>query len=159
MKKLCLVLIFLGLAIIGIEKINDFTNTKTFYASLNPQKYYYKDILVVNEQTSPSSTGSNKTSWLFYGYCKSDKSKSGIRIPIDIVENEDYNFNRNEIAIWRINIVKDKIIYRRNNNIINSPFSYEMRQYWTTPLFMIAIIPALIFYLNIRRKEKNRLMI
>ena len=153
MKTLCLILIFLGLSIIGIEAINDFSKTKVFYASLNPEKNYSKDILVVNEKIPPSNSGSNKTSWVFYGYCKSDKLKSGITIPINIIESG--SLNTSQIPIWRINTVKDKILYRRQNNVINSPFSYEMRQYWATPLFMIAILPALFCYLNIRRKEEK----
>ena len=91
MKTICLILIFLGLSIIGIEAINDFSKTKIFYASLNPEKNYSKDILAVNEKIPPSNSGSNKTSWVFYGYCKSDKLKSGIAIPINIIESGSLN--------------------------------------------------------------------
>lgn len=149
MKTFCLILIFLGVSIIGIEIVNDFTKTKIFFATFNPQKYYHKDILVVNEKIPPMSSSSNKTSWIFYGYCKSDKLKSGITISKSIIENQ----NTTEIPIWRISSVKNKIIYRRKNNIINGPFSYEMRDYWITPIFMLAIIPALFYY--IKRKERK----
>ena len=115
MKTLCLTLILLGLTITGIEIVNDFSKTKIFYASFRPQKYYYRDVLLVNEEIPPMSSSSNKTSWLFYGYCKSDKLKSGIKISKSIIEKG--NFDVAEIPIWRINIVKNKIIYRRKNNI------------------------------------------
>ncbi len=151
MKTLCLILIFLGVSIIGIEIVNDFTKTKIFFASFNPQKYYHKDILVVNEKIPPMSSSSNKTSWIFYGYCKSDKLKSGITLSTSTVENQ----NTSEIPIWRISSVKNKIIYRRQDNIINSAFSYEMRDYWMTPIFMLAIIPALFYYIKIKRKERK----
>ncbi|WP_374172356.1 hypothetical protein [Flavobacterium tructae] len=153
MKTFCLILIFLGVSITGIEIANDFTKTKIFYASFNPQKYYHKDTLVVREKIPPMSSSSNKTSWIFYGYCKSDKLKSGITISQSIIENQ----NTTEIPIWRISSVKNKIIYRRKNNIINSPFSYEMRDYWFTPIFMLAAIPALFYYINIKRKERKKL--
>lgn len=153
MKTLCLIIFFLGLSIIGIETVNDFTKTKIFFASFNPQKYYHKDILVVNEKIPPMSSSSNKTYWIFYGYCKSDKLKIGITIPTSTVESQ----NTSEIQIWRISSIKNKIIYRGQYNIINSPFSYEMRDYWMTPIFMLPIIPALFYYIKIKRKErKNR---
>ncbi|MCC9019396.1 hypothetical protein [Flavobacterium lipolyticum] len=151
MKTFCLLLIFLGVSIIGIEIANDFTKTKIFYASFNPQKYYHKDILLVNETIPPMSSSSNKTSWIFYGYCKSDNLKSGITISKSIIENQ----NTSEIPIWRISSVKNKIIYRRKNDTINSPFSYEMRDYWSTPLFILAAISALFYYITIKRKEQK----
>lgn len=155
MKTLSLILIFLGLSILATEIVNDFYKTKIFYASLDPQKNYSQDTLLVNEETRPSSIGSNKTSWIFLGYCKSDQLKIGISIPMNIVATT--NFNRKKILIWRIKNVNDKIIYRRMDNKINSPFSYEMRQYWTSQLFMITTIPALFYYLIIRRKTKKKL--
>lgn len=151
MKTFCLILLFLGLAVTGIEALNDFTKTKIFFASFNPQKYYHKDILV-NEKTPPMSSGSNKTSWIFYGYCKSDKLKTGITISKSTVENQ----NTSEIPIWRISSVKNKIIYRRKDNIVNSPFSYEMRDYWMTPILILSIIPSLFGLINIRRKKRNK---
>ncbi|GIQ60068.1 hypothetical protein Flavo103_32040 [Flavobacterium collinsii] len=151
MKTFCLTLIFLGISILGIEIANDFTKTKIFYASFNPQKYYHKDILVVSEKIPPMNSSSNKTSWIFYGYCKSDKLKSGITISKSIIENQ----NTSQIPIWRISSVKNKIIYRRKNNIINSPFSYEMRDYWSTPIFILAAISAQFYYITIKRKERK----
>ncbi|WP_263360453.1 hypothetical protein [Flavobacterium collinsii] len=151
MKTFCLTLIFLGISILGIEIANDFTKTKIFYATFNPQKYYHKDILVVSEKIPPMNSSSNKTSWIFYGYCKSDKLKSGITISKSIIENQ----NTSQIPIWRISSVKNKIIYRRKNNIINSPFSYEMRDYWSTPIFILAAISALFYYITIKRKERK----
>ena len=156
MKTLSLILIFLGLSILATEIVNDFYKTKMFYASLDPQKNYSPDTLLVNEETRPSSIGSNKTTWIFHGYCKSDKLKIGISIPMNIVSAT--NFNRNKIPIWRIKNVNDRIIYRRIDNKIDSPFSYEMRQYWTSQLFMIATIPALFYYISIRRKTKKKLV-
>lgn len=155
MKTLSLILIFLGLSILATEVVNDFYKTKIFYASLNPEKNYSTDILIVNKETRPTNIGSNKTSWIFQGYCQSDKLKIGISIPINIVATT--NFSRTKIPVWRIKNVNDKIIYRRMDNKINSPFSYEMRQYWTSQLFMFATIPALFYYLNIRRKTKKKL--
>lgn len=155
MKTLSLILIFLGLSILATEVVNDFYKTKIFYASLDPQKNYSKDKLLVNDEIRPSNIWSNKTSWLFYGYCQSDQLKIGISIPMNIVASN--NFSRNKIPIWRINNVNNKIIYRRVDNKINSPFSYEMRQYWTSQLFMITTIPALFYYLIIRRKTKKKL--
>lgn len=152
MKTFCLILLFLGLAVTGIEIVNDFTKTKIFFASFNPQKYYHKDILVVNEKIPPMSSSSNKTSWIFYGYCKSDKLKSGITISKSTVENQ----NTSEIPIWRISSVKNKIMYRRKDNIINSPFSYEMRDYWMTPIFILSIVPSLFGFLNLKRKERKQ---
>ncbi|MBS7255852.1 hypothetical protein [Flavobacterium branchiicola] len=152
MKTLCLILIFLGLAITGIEIINDFEKTKTFYASLNPHKYYYKDILYINNKISPSSISSNKTSWIFQGLCKSDKLKTGISIPKNIVEERGY-FGENKISIWRIKIAKNVILYRRQNNTINSAFSYEMRNYWIGSLFIFMVTPAFICYIIIKRKQ------
>lgn len=154
MKILSLILIFLGLSILATEIVNDFYKTKIFYASFNPQKNYSKDTLLVNKETRPSNIGSNKTSWLFKGYCQSDKLKIGISIPMNIVATP--NFNRSKIAIWRIKNVNDRIIYRRMDNIINSTFSYEMRQYWTSQVFMITAIPALLYYLRTRRKTKKK---
>lgn len=155
MKTLSLILIFLGLSILATEIVNDFYKTKIFYASLDPQKNYLKDTLLVNEETRPSSIGSNKTSWIFQGYCKSDKLKIGISIPVNIVSGT--NFNRTKIPVWRIKNVNDRIIYRRIDNKINGLFSYEMRQYWTSQVFMIAAIPALFYYISIRRKTKKKL--
>ena len=155
MKTLSLILVFLGLSILATEVVNDFYKTKIFYASLDPQKNYSKDTLFVNEETRPSNIRSNKTSWIFHGYCQSDKLKIGIAIPMDIVAS--LNFNKNKIPIWRINNANDKILYRRMDNKINSPFSYEMRQYWTSQLFMITAIPALFYYLRARRKTKKKL--
>lgn len=153
MKTFCLILIFLGVSITGIEVANDFTKTKIFFASFNPQKYYHEDILVVSKKIPPMSSSSNKTSWIFYGYCKSDKLKSGITISKSIIENQ----NTTEIPIWRISSLKNKIIYRRKSNIINGPFSYEMRDYWFTPIFMLATIPALFYYIKLKRKERKKL--
>lgn len=158
MKTVCLIFVFLGLAIIGIEIINDFEKLKTFYASFNPQEYYYKDTLFVDEQTSPSSGGSNKTSWIFYGHCKSDKSKNGISISFSIVEDEEKIFDRTKIPIWRITIVKDKILYRDKNDVINSPFSYEMRSYWGIYFLILLILPSFIYYLYLRNQDnKNKI--
>ncbi|WP_264551848.1 hypothetical protein [Flavobacterium sp. N2038] len=156
MKTLCLLLIFLGLAIIGIEAINDFEKTKTFYATLDPQKYYYKDILYVNNKISPSAVGSNKTSWIFSGVCKSDKLKTGISIPKNIVEERAY-FGQNKISIWRIKIAKNVVLYRRQNNIINNAFSYEMRDYWIGSLFILMITPALICYIILKKKTNKNI--
>lgn len=157
MKTICLVLVFLGLAVIGIEKINNFEKLKIFYASFNPKEYFYKDTLLIDKEISPSTGGNNKTSWIFYGHCKSDKSKNGITIAFDIVENEEKSFDRTKIAIWRITTVKDKILYRRKDDLLNSPFSYEMRAYWTTPFLMLLILPALIYYIYLKNKDnKNK---
>ncbi|WP_286967168.1 hypothetical protein [Flavobacterium sp. UBA4854] len=154
MKTFCLILIFLGLSITTIEVINDFEKTKTFYASLNPNKYYYKDILYINNKIPPSSIGSNKTSWIFYGFCKSDKLKTGISIPKNIVEESAY-LGENKIEIWRIKIAKNVILYRRQNNIINGAFSYEMRNYWIGSLFIFMLAPALICYVIIKQKTNK----
>ncbi|MFB9079919.1 hypothetical protein ACFFLS_08510 [Flavobacterium procerum] len=153
MRTLCLILIFLGIMIFGIEIANDFSKTKVFYASFNPQRYFYKDDLEVEEKIPPMSSNSNKTHWLFYGICTSDKLKSSVAISMNIIE--DRNFNINKIPIWRISIIKDEVIYRRQNNILNSPFSYEMRNYWITPLLILSVIPALFYYLAILKSGRK----
>ncbi|MXO07177.1 hypothetical protein [Flavobacterium sp. HBTb2-11-1] len=154
MRTFCLILIFLGLAITGIEIINDFEKTKTFYASLNPHKYYYKDVLHINKEIPPSSIGSNKTSWIFYGFCESDKLQTGISISKSIVEERAF-FGQNKIPIWRIKIAKNVILYRRQNDILNNAFSYEMRDYWISTLFIFMLTPALICYIIIKHKTNK----
>ncbi len=156
MKTICVIIISLGLAVLGIEKINNFEKIKIFYASFNPRKYYYRDTLLVNIEISPSNGGSNKTLWIFQGYCKSDKLKNGISVPFTIVEDEKYRFDRAKIPIWRITTVKKGILYRRKNNVLDSPFSYNMRDYWFTPLIFILTIPSLICYLYLRNQDKNK---
>lgn len=149
MNKLYLIIFCICVGVLGIEVINDFSKLKTFYASFYPTEFFYRDTLNVNIDIPPNNS-TNKMHWVFEGYCKSDKLKRTIPISIGIVENKEAGFNYHKIPIWRNTISKTEIIYEDIK--INKPFSYGMTDYWTSPLFIILIIPSLFCYLKTKKK-------
>ncbi|EKT3958518.1 hypothetical protein NTJ28_002534 [Flavobacterium psychrophilum] len=151
MKKLiCLIIAVLGILVLFVEIINDFKNSKTFYASINSEKYIYKDVFL--GENNYSSQGNN--AYIINGKCLSDGLKSTIRIPASQIESNRFTFD--SVVIWRVSIAKNSILIRYRN-IPDSAFSYNMRDYWFTSLILLLILPSLIYYLYLRNKEnKNK---
>ena len=150
MKRFYLIIFCFGVAFLATEVINDFSKSKTFYALFYPKEFFYKDTFIVNIDIPPNSS-TNKMHWVFEGYCKSDKLKRTISIPIEMVESKEVDFIYNKIPIWRNKLSRKEIIYKEIK--INKPFSYNMINYWISSLFIILIIPSLFGYLKTKKRN------
>jgi hypothetical protein len=118
-------------------------------------KYFYKDLLITNYKISPSSSGPNKTHYIFYGYCKSDSIKSRIEISFSIVEDGDKYFDQSNIPIWRTKLTN--FVFYRNKNSFHKPFSYYMRNYWLGTIMSILFLPCLIYLIYLKKFKKMKI--
>jgi hypothetical protein len=154
MKKLFLYLIIIiGGLTSFVNVMKNFEYTKVFYASFYPDKYFYKDTLITNEVTNPSSSGPNKTYYRFIGYSQFDSTKIGVELSFSMVEDENNSFNRGKIPIWRSNITK-MVWYRREDNVFPKPFSIYMIDYWLGTIMSILFLPCLLYLIYLKKFKK-----
>ena len=140
-KTICWILLFLGLGNIVSEIVNDFQITTILLASFNPEKHYFRDLLIITKKEDTADTRSLNE--ICIGYCKSDKLKNTIRLSkkqrIKIGDG---------LSVWRIKENLKIIRLRGGHNGGLRLNNFEKFKY-SIPLFLvISIIPSLIYVLK-----------
>ncbi len=151
MKKIiCIFILILGILALISESVNEFSETKFFYSSFYPDKYFVIDELKYSNKIPVD--GNVGTGLYYYEgvLVKHGLSKRVMRHESNL--HKVLNKNEN-IRVW-FNKLTERIMIR-NSKHPPKPFSYKLLDAWMPIVSWVLWFPALFYYLQIRKKEKQ----
>ena len=130
-----------------IEFTHGFKSIKTFYALVYPKKYFVKDFLIYDKKrTIPivEDCMSDNCYYSYFGYLQVNKVQG--RIDVSVQGGTNY-----KIACWYCTLSGET--FWRTSESIDSVFSFNMRNYWFSPIYYILWFITLYKYFKIKRKK------
>ena len=128
-----------------IEVAHDFRTTKTLYASFYPEKYFEKDVIQYEWQTSGAGSG-GRGFYYYYGTLRRNKKKARI------FSDEGYmkkTWSPNlEIPVWYCNL--NGSVGIRTGKEPPKPYSFELLNSQMTILVWLLFLPALVYIIKYR---------
>lgn len=147
--KASLIIIIFSIIFLTREVSYDFSRTKWLYASFYPDKYFEKDVILYERQTS----GHREEMYYFYGTLKKHKIKA--RVFYNESDMKKLWKPNLEIPVWYCNLNRNVII--RTDKIAPKPFSYQLLNSQMTVLIWLLSIPASIYIITYRiQKQKTK---
>jgi hypothetical protein len=125
--------------------VHEFKSIKTFYALFYPNKYFFKDFLIYEGKKTLPVVPDCMSDNCFYSYFgKLQLNKTYGRIDISVKEVTNYR-----IACWYCKFSGE--MFRRTSEKVDAPFSFNMRNYWFSPIYYIFWCITLFQYLKLKR--------
>lgn len=119
-----------GLLSIIIEYVNDFKNTKTFYALIYQKEAFVKDCLIYKSiNQTPVGDPCNDCPYYYSGVLQKHK----IRITVSALDYYD-DFGCNGLPVWYCTYSKE--VFWRYKEGLPFSISWNTRNYWWNTVFI-----------------------
>ena len=141
------------------EVLNNFSRTYWLYASIYPNEYFEKDVIIYEDQTSGAGSG-GRDMYYFNGTLKKFKKETRVFYNLksmkELWKPVGFPEPRLEIPVWYCNL--NGSIGIRTNDMPPKPYSPQLLNSQITVLMWILFLPAIIYIIRYqiqKRKSKS----